>query len=48
MTIRVCVIVDGTGDGVIDNTPDTPQNERAFGRPSRGDRGKADDTECCL
>lgn len=26
-------------DGVIYNTPDTPENERAFGRPSGGDRG---------
>lgn len=26
-------------DGVIYNIPDTPENERAFGRPSGGDRG---------
>lgn len=26
-------------DGVIYNTPDTPANEKAFGRPSGGDRG---------
>ena len=26
-------------DGVIYNVPDTPENERAFGRPSGGDRG---------
>ena len=26
-------------DGVVDNTPDTPANARAFGRPSGGNRG---------